>query len=179
MCFFDFSYYCIIFFFLGLIYSIIIINTCNRLVGRNLYNVHSVYFPEFLFLCKCCTCHTCFLGIFVKEVLECNCCKSSALSLNFNMFLGFNSLMETVRISSSRHYTSCKFIYNQYLVIFYNIVLIPEHKVMCPEGKYYIMLYVKIICICKIIYVEELLHLGNTFFSQINCLFLFINNKIT
>ena len=82
------------------------------------------------------------------------------------MFLGFNSLVETVRISSSRHYTSCKFIYNQYLVIFYNIVLIPEHKVMCPEGKYYIMLYVKIICICKIIYVEELLNLGNTFFSQ-------------
>ena len=40
------------------------------------YYIHSVNLTELVLLCKSCTSHTSFFIVFVKEVLECNCCKS-------------------------------------------------------------------------------------------------------
>ena len=41
-----------------LINNIVIVNSRNRSVGRNLYNIHSVDFAELLLLSKGSTCHT-------------------------------------------------------------------------------------------------------------------------
>ena len=43
------------------------------------------------------------------------------------MLFGFDCLMKTVGITTSRHNTSGKFINDEYLIIFYNIVLISMH----------------------------------------------------
>ena len=82
--------------FLSLKYSIIIINSYNRLVSRHFNNIHVIDFTEFLLFCKSCTCHTSLLLKLIKEVLECNSCKSLTLSLNLNMLFGFYRLMKTI-----------------------------------------------------------------------------------
>ena len=85
MCFLDFLNNCFEFFFLRLIYRILMIDTCNRTVGRNLNNVHAVNITELFFLRQSRTGHTSFLLKFIEEVLECNGCKCLALSLNLYM----------------------------------------------------------------------------------------------
>ena len=82
--------------FFGLIYSILMIYSDNRLVSRNLDNIKSVNITELSFLSKSSTSHTALLLELVKEVLESNSSKSLGLSLNLNMLLGFNSLVETI-----------------------------------------------------------------------------------
>ena len=79
-----------------LIYGILFINTDNRLIRRNLNNIHSVNFSELVLFGKRCTRHTCFLIVFVEEVLECDSRERAAFSLNFNMLLGFYRLMESI-----------------------------------------------------------------------------------
>ena len=108
----DFLNYRMIFLFLGLIYRIVEIHTYHRTVRGNLHHIHSVNITELLFFRQCRTCHTALLIVFVKEILERNSSKCLTLSLNFNMFLSFNCLMQSIRISTTWHNSSCEFIYN-------------------------------------------------------------------
>ena len=103
----------------------------NRSVSWNTNNVHTVDWTEFLFFCLSSTSHTTFLSVFIEEVLERNCSKSLTFSLYFNMFLSFNSLMKTIWISSTWHHTTCKCINNNDFAIFYNIILIKCHSIVC------------------------------------------------
>ena len=95
------------------------------------------------------------------------------------MFLCFDRLMQSVRITASRHDTSCKLINNENLVIFYNIILILEHKIMCPQCKYNIMLDFKVFRVCKVFYMEKLLYFMNTFLCKVYNLVLFIYDEIS
>lgn len=58
--------------------------------------VHSVNITELLFLCEGCTCHTGFLLIFIKQILECNGSQSLAFSLDLYMLFCFDCLMKSV-----------------------------------------------------------------------------------
>ena len=161
------------FFFSGLVNNIIIINSCNRSVGRNLNNIHSVDFTELLLLRKSSTCHTGLLLKLVKEILECDCRKSPALTSDLYMLLRLNSLMKSVRETSARHYSSCKLIYDKYLIILYHIILIAEHKIMCAKCKNDIVLDL------EIVKMEKLFYLSCTLFSEVNGLVLLAHNEIT
>ena len=155
------------------------IDTCYRTVGRDLNNIHSVNITELFFLSKRCTSHTGFLVKFVKEVLECNGCKCLALSLNLNMLLRLNCLMQAIGITASRHDTSGELINDHNLIVLYNVILITEHQIMRTKCKDYIMLNLKVICICKVINMEELFNFMNTLLGQIDNLVLLINNKVS
>ena len=72
------------------------IYTDDRLVRRNLDNIHSVDITELLLLCKSSTCHTCLLVILIEEILECDVGKSHALTLDLDMLFGLNSLMQSI-----------------------------------------------------------------------------------
>ena len=162
-----------------LVYRILKIDSGNRLVGRYLNNIHAVNVTEFLFLGKCRTGHTAFLLKLVKEVLECYRSKRLALTLNLNVFLGLYCLMKSVGIPSSGHYTTCKLINDKNLVILNNIVLITEHKVMRTKCKYYVVLYLNILRIGKVVDLKEFFYLGYTLSRKCYELILFVNDKIT
>ena len=138
------------------------INTCNRLVCWNLNYVHAVDVTKLSLLRKRCTSHTALFIKFIKEVLEGDSCKCFALSLYLYMLLCLDSLMQSVRITASRHDTSGKLIYDKHLIILYHIILITEHHIVCFECHDHIMLNFKILRICKVINMEELLYLLNT-----------------
>ena len=169
-----------IFFCFCFIYRIFKVFSLNRFVCRDFYNVHSVNITELFFFCKSRTCHTALLLKFIKQVLECDRRKRLALSAHFYVFLRLNRLMQPVRITSSRHDTSCKFIDDHNLSFcIHNIVLIFKHQIMRAQSKDNIMLDLQIFRIGKIFNMEEFLYFLNSVFCQVNCLFLFIDNKIT
>ena len=138
------------------------INTCNRLVCWNLNYVHAVDVTKLSLLRKRCTSHTALFIKFIKEVLEGDSCKCFALSLYLYMLLCLNCLMQTIGVASAWHDTSCKLIDNKNLIVLYNVILITEHHIVCFECHDHIMLNFKILRICKVINMEELLYLLNT-----------------
>ena len=166
-------------FLLGLVYCIMQILTDDRSVRRDLHNIHSIDLAEFLFLCKSRTGHTCLFVKFIKEVLEGDGCKSLALPLYLHMLLGLDGLMKSVGIASSRHDTSGKLIHDQYLVVLYHIILIPEHQIVGAQRQNNIMLDLNIFRIGKVLDLEEFLYLLNTLCRQIYDLVLLIYNKVT
>ena len=179
MCFLNRFNNCIEFFFLCHVYGIFKVFTLYRSVGRNLYNVHSVDITELFFLGKSCTGHTALLVIFVKEVLECNGCKSFALSLDLNMLFCFDCLMKSVRVTTSRHDTSGKFINDQDLIIFYNVILVFVHQIVCTKCQCNVVLDLKVFRISKVLDIKEFLNLLDTLFGKVDNLVFFIYNEIT
>ena len=179
MCFFYCIADCSVFFLLRLIYSIIQILTDDRLIGRDFYNVHSVDLTELLLLCQRRTCHTALLFKFVEEILECNGRQRLTLTFHLYMFLRLNRLMQTIRITASRHDTSGKFIYDQYFIILNHIILVTEHQVMRTECQDNVMLDFQVLRISQIVQMEELLYLLHTIFCQVDVLFLLIYDKVS
>ena len=179
MCFHNFLYNCLEFLLFCLIYSIFSVDTCDRTVGRNLDNVHAVDITELFFLCQGCTCHTCFLCIFIEEVLECNGCKRLALTFYFYMLFCLNCLMKSVRITTSRHNTSGKLINDQDFIIRNYIILITVHQVMCTQCKDDIVLDLKILSICKVVNLEKFLDFFHTFLCQVDDFIFLIYDEIT
>ena len=96
------------------------------------------------------------------------------------MFLRLDCLMQTIRVTTSRHDTSCKLIDDHNFTIrSYNIILITEHQIMCSECKDNIMLDFQVLRISKVFDVEEFLYFLHTIFCQVNCLLFLINDEIT
>ena len=168
-----------VFFLFGHVDGIIQIYSGYRFIGGNLNNIHSVDIPEFLLLSKSRSGHTAFFLKFIEKVLEGNRCQCLAFPAYLHMFLGLNSLMQTIRVTPPRHDTSGKLIYNEYLIVLHYVILIAEHKVMSPQCQNNIVLDLQILGICQVLNVEKLLHFLDTLLSQVDNLILFIDNKIT
>ena len=179
MCLFNRIHNCLELFLFGSVYSILQINTRYRLICRYLDNIHAVDITELFLLCESCTCHTGLLVKLVEKVLECDCGKGLALSLNLYMLLCLDSLMQSVRITASRHDTSGKLIYDKHLIILYHIVLIFEHEVVRTKRKYDIVLDFKILRISKVLDMEELFYLFHTILCKVYDLVLLIYDEIT
>ena len=86
--------------------------------------------------------------------------------------------MESVGITAAGHNTACKFIYDQDLVILYNIILIPEHQVVGTQSQDNVMLNLQVLRICQVFNMEVLLHLLDALFCQVDHFILFIHNEI-
>ena len=95
------------------------------------------------------------------------------------MLLSLDRLMQAVGIAAAGHYTSGELINYEYLVVLNNVILVAEHKVVCPQRKYRIVLYVNVLGIRKVVYLEESLDLLNALCGKSHELVLFINYKVT
>ena len=164
---------------LGLVYRSVEVHSLYRAVCRNLNNVHGVNISKLLLLGLCRTGHSGLLLELVKEILEGNGCKRSRLSLYLHMFLRFNRLMQSVRIPSSVHNTAGKLIDNQNLIILYDIIHIPLHKVICPKSKDDIVLNLEVFRICKVIDMKILFYFFYTLLGKVYGFFLLIYNKVS
>ena len=178
MCFLHLIHNCFVFFFLCLIYSILQVLTNHRPVGGDDDNVHGIDVAELFFLGLGSTCHTGLLGVLVEEVLECYGSQGTGLAAHIYMLLCLDCLMESVGITAAGHNTACKFIYDQDLVILYNIILIPEHQVVGTQSQDNVMLNLQVLRICQVFNMEVLLHLLDALFCQVDHFILFIHNEI-
>ena len=164
---------------LCLVYGIIMIHPDDRLVGRDLDNVHPVDITELLLLGEGGTGHAGLLFVLVEEVLEGNSSKGHGLTLYLHVLLRLNGLVETVGIAAPRHYPSRKVIDYQDLVILYYIILITVHEIVCSKSKDHIVLYLEVCRIRKVFNPEELLNLPHTFGGKAYVLVLLVNYEVS
>ncbi len=74
--------------------------------------------------------------------------------------------MQTIGVTTSRHDTSGKFINDDNLIILDYIILVSVHGIMRSESKYDAVLYLKVLGICKVCDMEELLNLMHTLLGK-------------
>ena len=87
--------------------------------------------------------------------------------------------MKTVTETSARHDTSGEAVYDQNLIILYNIVLISVHKCMSTKSEDDSVLDLEVFRIGKVLDVEELLNLLDTLCGKDNVFILLIYKVIT
>ena len=167
------------FLFPCLIYTVLMIDTRNRFIGRNRHHVHAVDIAELLFLRQSRTGHTCFLPELVKKVLESDGGQGLALPLYLHPLLGLDGLVQAVGITPPGHDTTGKLIHNQHLVVLNHIVLVTEHQVVGPQSQNDIVLDLQILRVGIVVDMEELLHLRHAGGSQVDHFILFIYDEIT
>ena len=95
------------------------------------------------------------------------------------MLFCFDCLMKSVRITASRHNTSGKLVNDEYFIVFYNIILVTEHQIMCTQCKDNIMLDFQVFRISQVLNMKELFNFLYTIFCQVDILLFFIDDKIT
>ena len=96
-------------FILGLFIAedeILIVDTLNRTVGRNRDDTHVVDLTEFFLFGLGSTGHTGKLVVKTEEVLIGDGGKRNGFRFDFDMFLGFQSLLETIGIFTAFHDTA-------------------------------------------------------------------------
>ena len=166
------------FFFSCFIDSVLLIDTCHRLIRGDRYHIHAVNVTELLFLRERRTCHARFFLKFIKEILEGNVGERLALPLHLHMLLGLDSLVQAVGIPPPGHDAPGELVHDQHLIVLHHIVLIPEHQIMSPQGQYDIMLYLQILRVGIILDVKELLHLLYARLREIDDLVLFVDDEV-
>ena len=77
------------------------------------------------------------------------------------VLLRLDGLVETIGIPAARHDTAGELIDDQYLVVLYHIILIPEHQVVGAEGQDDVVLDLQVLRISQVFNMEELLYLLN------------------
>ena len=111
------------------------VNTLNRTVCWNWNNTNVVNFTEFFFLSLTCTCHTRQFLVHTEKVLVSDRGRCLRFILNWHTFFSFNSLVQSIRITTTFHSTTCKLVDNQDFLLFaHHIVNIEKHDVVGTKG---------------------------------------------
>ena len=129
----DFFNDCIPLVFFVEINFVLLVYAGNRKVCWNCNNVEFVNLWKFNSFCLSCTCHTRELVVHAEEILEGDSCHSAVALGDFYVLFCLDCLVQTVRISSSFENTSCKFVYNLNLTVFYNIVNVVLVEKVCAK----------------------------------------------
>ena len=127
---FDHSF---VLFTLGLVDTVVHIDTCNRTVGRDHYDIQFIDIPEFAGFRFSSTGHTGQFVIHTEVVLKCNRCKGLCGSFHLHTFFGFYSLMETVAPAASVHDTAGLLVYDLHLSVHYDVVCIFFEHGVCLQ----------------------------------------------
>ena len=151
----------------------------DRLIRRDLNDIHAIDIAELLLFRQGGTGHAGFLLIFVEEVLEGNGREGLGLSLDLDMLLRFDRLVQAVGIASSGHDTPRELIDDQDLIILYDIILIPVHQVVGAQRQDDIVLDLDILRIRQVVDLEETLALRDALLGQRDDLILLIDNEIS
>ena len=131
----NFVYDSLEFCLLCLVYQVVIVMAGYWSVGRDDNHVKFVDFPELPCLGLCSTGHTGKLVVHTEIVLESDGCKSLGCSLDLHVFLGLDSLMESVAPAPSLHDTAGLLIDNLDLAVFRNDIIdvLVKHRISLKE----------------------------------------------
>ena len=127
------------FLFLRFINQVFFIVPDNGSVGWNYDNIQFVYFPKFSCFGFGCTGHTGKFVIHTEIILQRNSSIGLSDLSDFYTFFGFDSLMQSIRISSSFHHTSGLLINDLYFAVHHYIFFIFFKQCICFEQLIYSM----------------------------------------
>ena len=163
---------------LVLVDLIVVVDTDNRLVGRDLDNVQTVDLAELGFLGHSCTGHTGQLVVQAEEVLECDGGEGLALAVYLYAFLRLDSLVQTVVVAASEHQTAGEFVNDNDLAVLDNIVDIKLHDTVCTDSLVDVVEQSGVLRIHQVLNAEVLLSLCNAVGKQVAGLCLLVDKVI-
>ena len=114
----------------------------------------------------CGTGHAGKLVIHTEVVLEGDGSESLVLGLNGDMLLGFQGLMQAIRIAPAGHETAGEFVHNDHLVVRHDVVHVALEDKMRLQGLHNVMLGHHVSGIKEIVQMGELLAVRDAFFRQ-------------
>ena len=135
-------------------------------MGRNNNDVKSVDLAEFLLFRFGRAGHAGQLIVHPEIVLKRNRGQGLTFPLNFDAFLCFNRLVQSVGITASKHQPSGEFVDDDDFAVFYHIVLVAMHQGMRPQRLIKVMGKFHIFIVVKIPDVERLLRFGDADFRR-------------
>ena len=95
------------------------------------------------------------------------------------MLFRLDRLMKTIGVTTARHDTTGKLINDQDLVIFYNIILILVHQIMCTKCKDDVVLDLQVLRIGEVLNMEEVLDFLHTVIGQGNEFVLLVDDEVS
>ena len=104
------------------------VDTANRAVRRHDNNREIVNLDELVFFRLCRTRHAAEFAVHTEIVLERNRRERLGFALNFDAFLRFDGLMQTVRITASFHETSREFVDDDDFIVADNVIAVAFHE---------------------------------------------------
>ena len=158
--------------------NIRMIDTGNRLVGRNDDYRQLVDFQELVFLCLCRTGHAGQLVVHAEIVLEGNGCQCLGLPAYLQPFLCLNCLMQAVRIAAPLHQAACKLVNDDNLAILDYIIPVTLHQCLGPQGSRKAVGHLNILRVVEVLYPYQLLNLRHSAVSRRHGLCLFVNSVV-
>ena len=170
--------YSLVLAFLGLEYSVFIVFTDDRHVGRYHYYVHVVYISEFVFFRLRRTGHSGQFLVHPEVVLQCDGSQSLGFGTDFQVFLGFYSLMEAVAVSSSEHETSGELVDDYDLAVLDNIVYVPLHYSVGFQSLQHVVVYFHVLRIREVVDTEVSFAFFNALLVQSDLLVLLFQSVI-
>ncbi len=93
-------------------------------MGGNGHDVEAVDFFEFLNFCESGSCHSCEFFVLSEEILVGDGGEGLVFLLYGDVFFCFESLMESVGIPPTFHFSACEFVDNDDVVIFDDVVVV-------------------------------------------------------
>ena len=154
------------------------VDSLDRFICRNFYNIKLVNFLKFCFFGHSSTSHTRELFIHTEVILECDSSKSFAFTLNLNAFLSFNSLMQAFIVSSAIHKTACAFVNDDNFSVLDNIINILTHNAMSLDSLVYMMLIDDIFRVSEVFDSKIFLNFFDTERCKSSCFSLLINDIV-
>ena len=112
----------VVFFRLGSVDDVIMVETLDWLVGRNNHNIQPIDLVEFERFGICGTCHTRQFFVEAEVILEGCRGQRLAFRLNIDVFLCFDGLMQTFPPATPWHGTASVFINNHNLTVTDDVV---------------------------------------------------------
>ena len=162
----------------GFINHVIFVHTGNRLVGGNFNNVELINLLKFGFFGHGGTRHTRKLGVKAEEVLEGYGCQGFRFVSNGNPFLSFDCLVQAFVIAAAKHKATCKFVNNNNLAVFYNVVNVALHYTVCANGLVNVVGNGNVFAVVKVFNLEKFFSLLNARCGKGTASCLFVYNVV-
>ena len=165
-------------FFSRLVDRILMVHTDDRLVGRDLDDVHAVDLAELMLLGQGGTGHTALLVKLVEEVLEGDGRKGLGLLLDLHVLLCLDSLVQAVAVAAPGHHSTRELIDDQNLIVLDDVVVVLLHQVVGAQGQDDAVLDLQVLGIGEVFDVEELLGLCHALLGQVDDLVLLVDDEV-
>ena len=155
---------------LGLVHHVVMVYALVGTVGWDLHNVQIVDGAELLCLGHGGTGHTGELIVQTEVVLEGDGSQGLVFTVDVDVLLGFNGLMQTIGVPAAEHETAGELVHNDNLAVLHHIVNVPLHGAVGFQGLIDVVVQRGVGGIGQILYMEELfrlvIQLHNYFFLQ-------------
>ena len=150
----------------GFVDQILSINPTNQAVGGNLEDVEVIDLAELFGFGGCRPSHARELIVESEQILEGDCGQGVAFTLHRDTFLGFDRLVESLRIAPARHQSTSEFIDNDHFAILDHILFIFAVERLSSKRLFHMIDQLNRGRTVNVRKVESRLHLANAFVGQ-------------